>query len=68
MLKTTDVAIVGGGVIGCSIAYYLAKLGIESTVFEKGRLACGASGATGGLVGPLWYIDRSSSATFRIDS
>ena len=64
MPKTTDVAIIGGGVTGCSIAYHLAKLGIESTLFEKDRLACGASGATAGIVGPLWYIDRSSSATF----
>ena len=62
MAKTTDVAIVGGGVIGCSIAYHLSKQGIESTVFEQGRLAGGASGATAGIIGPLWYVDRSVDA------
>lgn len=30
-----DVAIIGGGIIGCSTAYYLAKRGIDVTVFEK---------------------------------
>ena len=39
MAKTTDVAIVGGGVIGCFIAYYLSKEGIEATVFEQTRFA-----------------------------
>ncbi|MCH7787362.1 MAG: FAD-binding oxidoreductase, partial [Chloroflexi bacterium] len=38
MQNSTDVAIIGGGVIGCSIAYYLAKLGIISTGFEQNRL------------------------------
>ncbi|MDP6103019.1 MAG: FAD-dependent oxidoreductase, partial [Dehalococcoidia bacterium] len=46
MPRTTEVAIVGGGVIGCSIAYQLAKRGITSTVFEQHRFASGASGAT----------------------
>lgn len=57
MRNTTDVAIIGGGVIGCSIAYQLAKQGIRSTVFEKGRFASGASGATAGIIGPLRHID-----------
>ena len=56
MRKTTDVAIIGGGVIGCSIAYQLAKRGIKSTVFEKRGFASGASGATAGVVGPLRHI------------
>jgi len=28
-METTDVVIIGGGVIGCSIAYYLRKMHIE---------------------------------------
>lgn len=66
MPRTTDVAIVGGGVIGCSIAYHLAKLGIKSTVFEQRRLASGASGATAGVVGPLWHIEEFSRATLEL--
>ena len=64
MPATTDVAIIGGGAIGCSIAYYLSKLGIRSTVFEKERFASGASGATAGIIGPLWYVDRSPEEYF----
>ena len=63
MRNTTDVAIVGGGVIGCSIAYQLAKRGIECTVFEKREFASGASGATAGVVGPLRHIDNWVEST-----
>ena len=66
MPKTTDVAIVGGGVIGCSIAYYLSQQGIKSTVFERTRFAAGASGATAGIVAPLWYVDPSVEAYFAL--
>jgi len=45
-----EVVIVGGGVIGCSIAYYLAKEGVDVTLFEKYELASGASGANQGGV------------------
>lgn len=66
MARTTDVAIVGGGVIGCAIAYYLSRLGVRSTVFESQRLAHGASGATAGLVTPLWHTDRPPRAGFAL--
>ena len=64
MNKNSDVAIIGGGVIGCSIAYELSKRGVPCTVFEKGRLASGASGATAGMIGPIWYIDRDREPYF----
>ena len=44
------VVVIGGGIIGCSIAYYLAKKGISVTLFEKHELACGASGSNQGGV------------------
>ena len=39
MTKHSDVVIVGGGVMGCATAYYLARRGITSTVFEQNILA-----------------------------
>ena len=33
--KTADVVIIGGGVIGTSIAYYLSKKGIKPILIEK---------------------------------
>ena len=66
MQNTTDVAIIGGGVMGCSIAYYLSLMGVKSTVFEQMRFGWGASSATAGLVAPVRYIPRSSEATFQL--
>ncbi len=44
------VVIVGGGIAGCSTAYYLAKDGHQVTLFERDSLASHASGfAQGGL-------------------
>jgi len=46
--------IIGGGVIGCSVAYHLAKLGWRDTVLlEQGRLTCGTTWHAAGLVGQL---------------
>lgn len=40
-----DVVIVGGGVIGCSVAYHLARAGITRVVLlERGKLASGVTG------------------------
>ena len=62
MPRTTDVAIVGGGAIGCSIAFYLSKKGIGATVFDRDGFASGASGATLGIIAPLWHLDPAKEA------
>ncbi|HEY3954975.1 MAG TPA: FAD-binding oxidoreductase [Streptosporangiaceae bacterium] len=48
---TGHVVIIGGGIIGCSLAFHLAKYGHpEVTVLEAGLLGDGATGkATGGI-------------------
>jgi len=48
--ETTDVAIVGGGLTGVSIAYALAERGIDCCLLERERLAAGASGRNDGQV------------------
>jgi len=46
-----QVVIVGGGVIGCSIAYHLTKLGWRDIVLiERGQLTCGTTWHAAGLV------------------
>lgn len=45
-----DVAVIGGGVIGCSVAYHAAKLGARVALFEADTLSSGASGAAAGML------------------
>lgn len=47
-----DVIVVGGGVIGCSIAWRLAQSGLKVTVVERGRVGCEASRAAAGMLSP----------------
>ena len=51
-MPALEVAIVGGGVIGCFLAYRLALEGVSVGVLERGELASGASGASAGNVQP----------------
>jgi glycine/D-amino acid oxidase-like deaminating enzyme len=45
MAQTADAVIIGGGVMGCSIQYYLAQLGMTNTLLlEKDVLASGSTG------------------------
>lgn len=49
-----EVVIIGGGVIGCSIAYHLAKSGIKDVVLlERDRLTCGTTWHAAGLMAQL---------------
>jgi len=51
--QTTEVVIVGGGVIGCSIAYQLSKADKKVIVTEREEVAAEASRAAAGLLAPL---------------
>ncbi len=46
--------ILGGGVIGTSIAYRLASRGAHVTVVERSAIACAASGKSGGFLALDW--------------
>ncbi len=47
---SVDVAIVGAGVIGLSVAWRLAATGLAVAVFERGEAGCGASLAATGML------------------
>jgi 4-methylaminobutanoate oxidase (formaldehyde-forming) len=50
----TDVIVVGGGIIGCSIAYHLTKLGIRDVLLlERRQLCCGTTWHSVGSVAEL---------------
>ena len=83
MKKGYDVIIIGGGIIGCSIAFELAKRGVTDILLvEKGFLTSGATGRCGagirqqwGHAGPghlvkengLSRVDGSSDPPFFVD-
>jgi glycine oxidase len=52
-VSITDVVIVGGGVIGCVVAYYLRKVGLDVTILERDEIGQQASSAAAGLLAPL---------------
>lgn len=48
--KTSDVVIIGGGVIGVTTALFLAKRNISVTLIEKGRIAAEQSSRNWGWI------------------
>lgn len=51
--RSTEVVIIGGGVIGCAITYFLRKAGVDVIVVERGEIDGQASSAAAGLLVPL---------------
>ena len=45
-----DVAIVGGGIVGCALAAFLAEDGMSVRLYERDVVAAGASGRNAGLL------------------
>jgi len=53
MKQITDVVIIGGGIIGCAVAYQLRKQGVDVVVVDKGEIGGEASSAATGLLAPI---------------
>ena len=52
--SSTKVVVIGGGVVGCSVAYHLAKFGWKDTIlFERDQLTSGTTWHAAGLVSQL---------------
>ncbi|CAN5301720.1 glycine oxidase ThiO [soil metagenome] len=69
-----DVVVVGGGIIGCAVAYYVARRGARALVVEASETGGGASGARVGMLaaqgeahhpGPLLDLLLESRAEHR---
>ncbi|MEC8186365.1 MAG: FAD-dependent oxidoreductase, partial [SAR324 cluster bacterium] len=62
-LQDAEIIIIGGGIVGCSIAYQLARMGKKDVlVLEKSGLTHGSTWHAAGLVGQL----RSSRNLTRV--
>ena len=68
MRTSAEVVIIGGGVIGCSIAYNLAREKVDVVVLERDYLASGASGRCGGMVYAGWYPGRASEPLAKVSN
>ncbi len=55
MNHTSDVVVVGGGVIGCAVAYYAVKQGLRVTLIDQPKRGRATSASAGGL----WPLGES---------
>ncbi|OAB43759.1 glycine oxidase ThiO [Paenibacillus glacialis] len=72
-MKPLDAIIVGGGVIGSSIAYYMSARGMKVILLERDRVGSQASSAAAGMLaaqaeiheaGPMFDLARASRGLF----
>ena len=61
MAAGASVVVVGGGVMGCSIAFHLAERGIDTLVLERGTVCSGMTARSGALV-RMHYTNPHDSA------
>lgn len=59
--QTSDVAIAGGGVIGLSLAYELARQGLRVTILEKSEIGQESSWAGAGILAPQAEMEEAGS-------
>ena len=70
-MRRVEVAVVGAGVTGLSVAYFLRELGVDALVVERSGIAAGASGVQPGGVRQQWatrvncVLARESVAFYR---
>lgn len=58
-IQKNDVVLVGGGIIGCAIAYFLAKAGVRPLVLERDQVGAEASSGAAGLLTAQAHSDEA---------
>src|SRR4051794_28751586 len=63
--EAPDVTVIGGGVIGLSVAWRAAQQGARVTVFDRGALGDGASRVAAGMLAPISEADAGEPELLR---
>jgi glycine oxidase len=63
--EAPDLAVIGGGVIGLSVAWRAAQRGMRVTVVDRGALGGGASHVAAGMLAPVSEADAGEPALLR---
>ena len=61
-----DIIIIGGGIIGLSIACEMAEKGKKVILFEKNKIGMEASWAAAGTLEPIWDADGDGDILLQI--
>src|SRR3954469_23912476 len=65
-IRAVDVAVIGGGAVGVSTAWELARGGASVALLERGpELAWGCSAGNAGIVGPSHVVPLAEPAAVR---
>ncbi|MGH2899103.1 MAG: FAD-dependent oxidoreductase, partial [Solirubrobacteraceae bacterium] len=62
----SDVAVIGGGVIGLAIAWRAAERGMSVCLLERGELGAGASRVAAGMLAPVSEADPGELALLEL--
>ena len=62
MRRESDIVIIGAGIMGSSLAYFLSKKGKQVTVLEQGEICSGTSSSTAAWL----FHSRKSAVRIRL--
>ncbi|MEK6220732.1 MAG: FAD-binding oxidoreductase [Chloroflexota bacterium] len=65
MPDTSDVIIIGGGIMGTATAYHLSKRGVKIILLEKTHLGAGSTGLTGGIIRQHYSVKTKAQMALR---
>src|SRR5438132_9366362 len=60
MSRPSDIIVVGAGIVGCAVAYELARRGASVELVDERGVGMGATQASAGILAPYTEADEAS--------